>query len=59
IMLETDCPWLAPQEVRGKRNEPAFLTYVAEKIAKLKEMTLEKVTDVTSENVAEIFDLPR
>ncbi|UCH31312.1 MAG: TatD family hydrolase [Candidatus Bathyarchaeota archaeon] len=59
ILLETDCPWLAPQEVRGKRNEPAFLTYIAEKIAKLKETTFEKVSDVTSKNVAEIFDLPR
>ena len=57
-ILETDCPWLAPQKVRGKRNEPAFLTCIADKIAKLKDITLEKVAAVTSKNAAEIFDLP-
>ena len=57
MLVETDCPWLAPQEIRGKRNEPAFLTYTAEKIASLKNASLEKVAAATSKNANDIFTL--
>lgn len=57
ILVETDCPWLAPQKIRGKRNEPAFLTYTAEKIANLKNIPLEKVAKATTQNANDIFTL--
>lgn len=57
MLVETDCPWLAPQMIRGKRNEPAFLTYTAEKIASLKNISLEKVAEATTKNAHGIFTL--
>jgi len=58
ILLETDSPWLAPQEMRGKRNEPAFLPFIAKKIAKLKGISVDELTEATTENAKEIFQLP-
>jgi len=55
VLLETDSPWLAPQEMRGKRNEPAFLPFVAKKIARLREISLDELAEATTENVKEIF----
>ncbi len=55
VLLETDSPWLAPQEMRGKRNEPAFLLFTAKKIAKLKGISLDELAQATTENVKEIF----
>lgn len=57
ILLETDSPWLAPQEMRGKRNEPAFLPFIAKKIAKLKGISLTELTEATTKNAKEIFQL--
>jgi len=57
ILLETDSPWLAPQEIRGKRNEPAFLPFIAKKIAKLKGISLTELTEATTRNAKEIFQL--
>lgn len=57
MLVETDCPWLAPQKMRGKRNEPAFLMYTAEKIASLKKVSLEKVANTTTKNAHDIFTL--
>ncbi len=54
IMLETDCPFLAPQAFRGERNEPAYVVEIAKKIAEIKEVGLDEVARVTTEN-AEIF----
>lgn len=58
ILLETDSPWLAPQRVRGKRNEPAFLPFIAEKIAELKGISVDELAEATTENAKEIFHLP-
>jgi len=58
ILLETDSPWLAPQEMRGKRNEPAFLLFIAKKIAKLKGISVDELAEATTENAKEIFQLP-
>ncbi|MBE0512064.1 TatD family hydrolase [Candidatus Bathyarchaeota archaeon] len=58
ILLETDSPWLAPQEIRGKRNEPAFLLFIAKKIAKLKGISVDELAEATTENAKEIFQLP-
>lgn len=57
ILLETDCPYLPPQAFRGKRNEPAYLTYIAEEIAKIKNVSVETVADITSENAVKLFGL--
>ncbi len=57
VLLETDSPWLAPQDLRGKRNEPAFLPYIARRIATLKEIPTDKLAEVTTENAKEIFRL--
>ncbi len=55
IILETDSPYLAPTPKRGKRNEPAYVRYVAEKIASLKNISLEEVADTTSRNVLKLY----
>ncbi|MCA8901127.1 MAG: TatD family hydrolase [Hyphomonas sp.] len=56
IILETDCPYLAPVPMRGRRNEPAFLVHVGEALAALKEMPLDEVTDITERNSLALFD---
>ena len=56
IILETDCPYLAPVPMRGRRNEPAYLIHVAEALAALKELPLEDVMHVTEENALVLFD---
>ena len=56
IVLETDCPYLTPEPLRGKCvNEPAFVKYVAEKLADIKEAKLEDVIKQTNENIARVF----
>lgn len=55
IVVETDAPYLAPTPKRGKRNEPAFIKFVAQKIADLKEMPLEEVIDITTKNANDLF----
>lgn len=55
LVLETDAPYLAPVPRRGKRNEPAYLTYVVDKIAEVKRIPKEDVIRITSENAASIF----
>jgi TatD DNase family protein len=58
ILLETDCPFLSPQAKRGQRNEPAYLTYVAEEIAGLKGLSREDVSRITGLNACQLFRLP-
>ncbi|MFC2082880.1 TatD family hydrolase [Candidatus Bipolaricaulota bacterium] len=57
ILLETDCPYLTPVPYRGRRNEPIYVQYVAEKIAKLKGISLEEVALQTTENAIRVFGL--
>ncbi|MDI6606574.1 MAG: TatD family hydrolase [Candidatus Omnitrophota bacterium] len=57
LLLETDAPYLAPQEFRGKRNEPAYLNLLAEEIARIKGVKKEEVAAVTSENAIRFFNL--
>ena len=56
ILLETDCPYLAPAPYRGKRNEPAYVKYVAEKIAEIKGIGFEEVAEQTTKNAKELFN---
>ncbi|MCQ2351701.1 MAG: TatD family hydrolase [Paludibacteraceae bacterium] len=55
ILLETDCPYLAPVPMRGKRNEPSFLTFVAGKLAQIYSVTAEQVGEITSKNAEKLF----
>jgi TatD DNase family protein len=57
ILIETDAPYLAPQPVRGKRNEPAFVRHTAEMIAKVKGLTLDDVSRITSYNAMRLFGI--
>ena len=55
VVLETDAPYLAPVPFRGKRNEPAYLKYVVEKLAGLKNVSIENIAEITERNVLELF----
>lgn len=57
IILETDAPYLTPTPYRGTENQPAYVKYVAEEIAALKNISLDKVTEVTTSNAECIFKL--
>lgn len=57
IMVETDAPYLAPDPYRGKRNEPAYVLEVAEKIAELRGISFEEVAKQTTENAHNLFGL--
>lgn len=56
MLVETDAPYLAPVPHRGKRNEPAFVVHTAEKVAELKNISLQEVARVTTENFFTLFD---
>ncbi|MEA2041994.1 MAG: TatD family hydrolase [Bacteroidota bacterium] len=56
IVLETDSPYLAPHPKRGKRNESKYLIYIAEKIAELYGISLEKLSSITEQNAAELYN---
>ncbi len=58
LLLETDCPFITPAPHRGKRNEPAFVIYTAEKIAEIKKIPLKTLQDITSDNARQLFNLP-
>ena len=55
IIVETDCPYLAPAPMRGRRNEPAFLVHVANGLAEIKEMSAADVALATTENFFRLF----
>jgi TatD DNase family protein len=55
ILLETDSPFLAPIPYRGKRNEPSYLSLVAEEIASIRQVSLEEVARVTTDNFMRLF----
>jgi len=58
MLIETDSPYLAPVPYRGKRNQPAFVRYVAEEIAHLRGLTPEAVGEATSNNFFRLFGIP-
>ncbi|MDD3102023.1 MAG: TatD family hydrolase [Patescibacteria group bacterium] len=59
ILIETDCPFLAPEPHRGEQNEPSYVRFVAEKIAEIKELSLEEIIKITTQNAIKLFNLPR
>jgi TatD DNase family protein len=57
LLVETDAPFLAPVPFRGKRNEPSYIRYTAEKVAEIKKVPFEKVAEVTTENALAVYKL--
>jgi TatD DNase family protein len=57
LLLETDCPFLAPQAYRGKRNEPAYVVHTAEKVAEIRQMPVEAVAGAAARNTIDLFRL--
>lgn len=57
ILLETDCPYLTPVPFRGKRNEPLYVKYVAEKIAEIKNISYKIIAQQTTQNALELFNI--
>jgi TatD DNase family protein len=57
LMLETDCPYLAPEPFRGQRNEPAYITYVAKIMAEIKGITVEELAMETTKNAKKLFKI--
>lgn len=58
-LVETDCPYLAPDGKRGKRNEPSFIWITAEKLAELRKISLAQVAEESSANARRLFQLPQ
>ncbi len=58
IVVETDSPYLAPEPNRGDRNEPAYVRHVAERLAEIKDVPIEEVEQVTTENARALYELP-
>jgi len=57
LLLETDCPYLAPEPYRGKRNEPAYIPIIAERIAKVKGVSSDEVAKITTQNAKKLFKI--
>ncbi len=57
ILIETDCPYLTPEPFRGKRNEPAYVSYVAEEIARLRGLSGAEIGRITAKNALRKFGL--
>jgi len=57
LMIETDCPYLAPEPFRGRRNEPAYITYVAKVLAEIKGITVEELARSTTKNARKLFKI--
>lgn len=59
LLLETDAPYMAPEPVRGTRNEPANIPYIARKVADIKGISVEEIARVTTANAMNLYDLDR
>lgn len=57
LLLETDCPYMAPVPMRGKRNNSGYISYVAEKIADIKNIQVDDLLEITSENAMNLFNI--
>lgn len=57
ILVETDCPYLTPEPFRGQRNEPQYVKYVAQKIAEIKNISVNEVVEQTTKNIHQLFNI--
>jgi len=58
MMLETDAPFLPPEGMRGKRNEPAYVKILAEEVARIKAINIDQIAEATTENARRFYNLP-
>ncbi len=58
LLIETDCPYLTPHPYRGKRNETAYVRYVAEAAAEIKGLSVEELASITAQNASKLFSIP-
>jgi TatD DNase family protein len=58
LVLETDSPYLTPVPHRGKRNESSYIPYIAEAVHRIKNVPLDEVAKITTQNALEIFSFP-
>lgn len=58
LLIETDAPFIAPEPYRGKRNEPAYMVKTAEKIAEVRNTSVEEIAEATVQNTRKLFKLP-
>ena len=59
LLIETDCPYMTPVPFRGKRNEPQYVRYVAEKIADIKDMSYERICEITTRNAYDFLRIKK
>lgn len=57
LLIETDCPYLAPEPMRGRTNQPAYVRYVAEKLSEIKGVPAEEIARITRENALRLFGI--
>jgi len=57
FMIETDCPFMTPEPYRGKRNEPILVKYIAQRIAEIKNLSLERIGEITTKNAKKLFKI--
>ena len=57
LLVETDCPYMSPEPHRGERNKPAFVRFVAQKLAEILDMPYDEVVRITGENAARIYGI--
>ncbi len=58
LILETDAPFLTPKPFRGKRNESAYIKYIAQNLSEIKNLPIEDLADTTTKNAMELFNFP-
>ena len=58
IVLETDCPYMAPEPFRGRRNDPGYLYRMAEKLAEIRNLPVEEIHRITTENGKRLYRIP-
>ena len=57
LLIETDDPYLTPHPFRGQKNQPAYVYYVAEEIARIKNLSVEEIAQITTNNAKKVFHL--
>ena len=57
LLVETDCPYMAPTPYRGKRNESSYIMYVVEKLSEIYGLSKEEIADITTKNAEKVFTL--
>ena len=57
LLIETDCPYLSPHPLRGKRNDSSLIKYTAKKLAEIKHTTFDEIVRITNENARKVYEL--